>query len=110
MLSKNMITMQKDVFSNDIPTVVKGLLFLLSCLINHFLGYWKDKHFVRSKYRILKQMGLNSILTRIWDYNKVYSESSISVKYLRSLKISKFYKIVVFKQKKTIELTQNCTI
>ena len=55
-------------------------------------------------------MGLNSILTRIWDYNKVYSESSISVKYLRSLKISKFYKIVVFKQKKTIELTQNCTI
>ena len=25
--------MQKDVFSNDIPTVVKGLLFLLSCLI-----------------------------------------------------------------------------
>lgn len=37
MLSKNMITMQKDVFSHDIPTVVKGLLFLLSCLITSWV-------------------------------------------------------------------------
>ena len=39
MVNTNVITMQnKRIFSNDSPTVVKGLRFIM---------FWSDKHFVQ---------------------------------------------------------------
>ena len=37
-----------------------------------FLGYWRDKHFVKNQSnQILEQIGLDSLLAKIWNNNEV---------------------------------------
>lgn len=73
MLNKN-ITVKKKYSSNDFPTVVKGLISWCYIMFDYCLGYWSDKYFVNRKLsltKILKLMGLDSLITRTWDDNGV---------------------------------------